>query len=79
MASIQVVRTSVTTNNKTGFLRTTPTGTINQLQNIDCENGFHTGCPNVCHNQQQNRLSQDYTNRDNQPATNIYIGLNVIS
>ena len=57
----------------TVLLRIVQTRTINQLQNIDCENGFHTGCPNVCYNQQQNRLSQDYTNRDDQPTTKHWL------
>ena len=37
----------------TALLRTTPTRTTNQLQTIDSENDFHTGCWNVSHNQQQ--------------------------
>ena len=45
ITSTQVVQTSVTTNNSPSQDYTSPTN--------DSEDHFHTGCPNVSHNQQQ--------------------------
>ena len=62
MTSTQVVETSVTTNKVP--LRTT------QTRPNDCKDDFHTRCRNFSHNQQS--LSQDYTNSDDQPITNMF-------